>query len=294
MSSSQLARNVRYALRWMPDRAFIQLNYFARFHRFANLSNPTTYNEKLNWLKLHDRNPVYPTLVDKAAAKDYVRKILGPEYVIPTLGIWERFEEIPFDELPERFVLKCTHDSEGVVLVPDKAAMDRAVAEKKIREALGRNFYYIGREWPYREVQPRIIAEPFLEDRETGELRDYKFFCFGGEPKVMFISSGRSGEGMTCDFYDMDFQHLDLRRKYPNASKPIARPKNFEEMKECARKLTAGFPHLRADLYEVNGRVYFGELTLYTSSGFVPFHPEKWDRIFGDMITLPQPGGADA
>ena len=212
MSSSQLARNVRYALRWMPDRAFIQLNYFARFHRFANLSNPTTYNEKLNWLKLHDRNPVYPTLVDKAAAKDYVRKILGPEYVIPTLGIWERFEEIPFDELPERFVLKCTHDSEGVVLVPDKAAMDRAAAEKKIREALGRNFYYIGREWPYREVQPRIIAEPFLEDRETGELRDYKFFCFGGEPKVMFISSGRSGEGMTCDFYDMDFQHLDLRR----------------------------------------------------------------------------------
>ena len=291
MSSNPLAKKVRRALRFLPDRAYIQLNYFARFHRFADLDHPKTYNEKLNWLKLHDHNPLYPRIVDKCEVKKYVDGILGPGYCIPTLGVWERFEDIDLDALPDAFVLKCTHDSEGLVIVPDRKAFDKKAAEEKISAALKQNFYYIGREWPYKSVPPRIIAEPYLEDSETGELRDYKFFCFGGKPEVMFIASGRAGV-MTADYYDMDFNHLEIRRKFPNSPVPLKKPAGFETMKELAGKLSKDFPHVRADFYEADGRVYFGELTLYHGGGWGRFYPDKWDRIFGDMIILP--GGADA
>jgi len=290
MGSSPRVRKIRYALRWMPDRPYIQLNYLARYHRLANLRNPKTFGEKINWLKLHDHRPEYSRIVDKAEVKEYIREVLGPEYVIPTLGVWDRFADIDFDRLPESFVLKCTHDSEGLVLVPDRAGFDRAAAERKITEALGRNFYYIGREWPYRSVKPRIIAEPYLQDEETGELRDYKFFCFGGEPKMMLVTCGRNRGRMTFDYYDMDFRHLEIRRKYPEAEEPLQRPKTFETMKASARKLSQGCAFMRADFYEVNGKMLFGELTLYPSSGFVPW-PEEWEKKMGEWIDLEDHGG---
>lgn len=159
MSSNKLAKRIRYALRFMPDDMYIQLNYFSHFKKFCDLNNPKTYNEKLNWLKLHDHNPIYTTLVDKYEVKKYVDEILGGGYTIPTFGVWDKFDEIDFEKLPDQFVLKCTHDSEGLVIVKDKAKLDKVAAKEKIETALKQNFYYIGREWPYKNVRPRIIAE---------------------------------------------------------------------------------------------------------------------------------------
>ena len=287
MSSNRIAKRIRYALRWLPDEAYIQLNYFGHFRKFANLKNPQTYNEKLNWLKLHDHNPIYPEIVDKYTAKGYVEKIIGGGYCIPTLGVWDSFDDIDFDSLPGSFVLKCTHDSEGVVLVKDKSQMDKAAAREKITAALSQNFYYIGREWPYKNIKPRIIAEPFLVDDETGELRDYKFFCFDGEPKALFIASDRAIDDVKFDYFDLNFNHLEIKQKYPNALVSIKKPKTFEEMIDLSRKLSKGFAHVRVDLYEVNGKVYFGEMTFYHFSGFMPFQPGKWDKTFGDWLKLP-------
>ena len=287
MSTNQKMRRIKYALRFLPDRAYIQLYYFAQFKKFCNLRNPKTYNEKLNWLKLHDRNPDYPKLVDKYEAKKQVARIIGEEYIIHTLGVWDSFDEIDFDALPDQFVLKCTHDSEGVVVVRDKKKLDFPAAREKLTHALSQNFYYMGREWPYKNLKPRIIAEKYMEDHVDGELRDYKFFCFDGEPKAMFVASDRTDHGVFFDYFDLDFNHLDIRQKYPNAAKSIRKPDNFEKMIELSRKLTKGFPHVRADFYEVDGKLYFGELTFYHFSGFMPFQPEKWDGIFGDWLKLP-------
>ena len=229
MSSNSTVKKIRYALRWLPDEAYIQLNYFAHFHKFANLRSPKTFNEKLNWLKLHDHNPIYSEIVDKYLAKAYVDRIVEG-YCIPTLGVWDQFDDIDFESLPDSFVLKCTHDSEGLVIVKDKSLINMDATREKITVALKQNFFYIGREWPYKGVKARIIAEPYLEDEETGELRDYKFFCFDGEPKVMFIASGRTIGATKFDYYDLDFNHLDIKQKYPNASTPLKKPKQFDEM----------------------------------------------------------------
>ena len=286
MASSKLFKKIRYALRFLPDDLYIQLNYFAHFKRFCNLKKPVTYNEKLNWLKLHDRNPLYTRIVDKYEAKEYVSAIIGKEYIIPTLGVWEHFDEIDFDKLPNQFVLKCTHDSEGVVIVKDKESLNKSEAKQKIEAALAQNFYYIGREMPYKDIKPRIIAEQYMEDHVDGELRDYKFFCFDGEPKAMFIASERDTGYVKFDYFDLEFNHLDIKQKYPNSDKKIRKPETFEQMIELSKKLSKGFPHVRVDFYEVDGELYFGELTFYHFSGFMPFQPEKWDRIFGTWINL--------
>lgn len=288
MSSNQIAKTVRYALRFLPDEVYIQLNYFAHFKKFCNLKNPKTYNEKLNWLKLHDRNPLYTTLVDKFEVKEYVSKIIGEGYVIPTLGVWEHFDDIDFAKLPDQFVLKCTHDSEGLVIVKDKHNFDKTAAKEKLEKSLGQNFYYIGREWPYKNVKPRIIAEQYMEDHRDKELRDYKFFCFNGEPKLMYVASGRSSNHTKFDYFDMQFNHVDLQQKYPNSDNPLRKPDSFEDMIRLAKMLSHAFSHVRVDFYEVDGRLYFGELTFYHLSGFIPFRPSKWDDIFGEWLQLPE------
>lgn len=287
MSSNPFAKRVKYALSFLPDRAYIQLYYFARFHRFCNFANPKTYNEKLQWLKLYDRNPVYINMVDKAEAKQIAASVIGEDHIIPTLAVWNSVEEIDFDALPERFVLKCTHDSEGVVVVPRKEELDRVAAKKKLSAALSKSFYPIGREWPYLGVRPRIIAEQYMEDSELGELRDYKFFCFDGEPKAMFVASGRGAGATRFDYFDTDFNRLPIRQHYPNTEGNVARPKTFDQMLEAAKKLSKGIPHVRIDFYEVDGHMYFGEYTFYHFSGFMPFDPPEWDRTFGDWLRLP-------
>jgi len=287
MSSNRALKKAKYMLRFMPDKMYIQLYYFAHFRRLADLKNPKTFNEKLNWLKLHDHNALYTRLVDKYEVKEYVAPIIGEEYIIPTLGVWDHFDEIDFDALPNQFVLKCTHDSEGLVIVKDKSKLDKEAAKKKIEEALKYQFYYIGREWPYKNVKPRIIAEKYMEDHVDGELRDYKFFCFDGEPKAMFIASDRSKDATKFDYYDLDFNHLTIKQHYPNAGE-VRKPVTFEKMIELSKILSKGIPHVRVDFYEVDERVYFGELTFYHFSGFMPFQPDEWDRVFGDWLKLPE------
>lgn len=275
-------------LKGMSAEEFLRRKYRFSMGRELDLDHPTAYTEKLQWLKLYDHQPVYTTMVDKYAVKAYVTDTIGAEYVVPLLGVWERAEDIDFDSLPQRFVLKTTHDSGGIVVCKDKAALDIPAAKKKLRFFLNRDYYSCNREWPYKNVKPRIIAEAYMEDPRQGELRDYKFFTFGGEPKVLYIAQGRGrGEPTVADFFDMEFNHLPFTIDHDMAPVPPEKPVNFELMKELAAKLSQGTPQLRVDFYEVDGHVYFGEMTFFHCSGMAPFHPEKWDRIFGDWVTLP-------
>lgn len=276
--------------KWQSDEAFLKKEFRYSMGKALNLENPQTYNEKLQWLKLYDRKTIYNTMVDKYEAKKYVADIIGEEYIIPTLGVWDKFEDIDFDKLPEQFVLKCTHDSGGLSICRDKSKFDKKKAEKKIKRSLKNDFYWSGREWPYKDVKPRIIAEQYMEDTETAELRDYKFFTFNGACKLLFVASERQSknEETKFDFFDMEYNHLDFRNGHPNAKVWPEKPKCFDEMRALAEKLSKGIPHLRVDFYEVNGKVYFGELTFFHWSGMVPFEPEEWDKTLGDWITLPE------
>lgn len=286
MQKKQILKKTKYLLRFLPDKLYIQLYYFAQFKKFVNFKNPKTFNEKINWLKLNDRKPEYTNMVDKYEAKKYAEKIIGKEYIIPTLGIWEKFDDIDFSSLPNKFVLKCTHDSEGMIVVKNKKELNMDEARQIIERAMKYNFYYIGREWPYKNVKPRIIAEEYMEDKKYHELRDYKFFCFNGEPKMMFVASERGNGTTKFDFFDLNFNHLDIIQHYPNSSKEIDKPQNFEKMIELSKKLSRGMKHIRVDFYEVNGKIYFGELTFYHFSGFQPFNDKKWDKMLGDMIDV--------
>lgn len=273
----------------IPDALYLKLRYRKIFHKPLNLKNPKTFNEKLQWLKLHDRKPEYTRMVDKYEAKQYVAERIGEEYIIPTLGVWDRFDDIDFDSLPNQFVLKCTHDSGGLVICRDKTKFDQEYAKSRIINSLKRNYFWANREWPYKNVKPRIIAEAYMQDDTTAELRDYKFFCFGGKAKLLFIATDRQTEGEETkfDFFDMDFNHIDVRNGHPNADEPPAKPICFDEMRSLAEKLAAGIPQLRVDFYEVNGKVYFGELTFFHWTGLVPFEPEQWDYTLGEWIELP-------
>lgn len=254
-----------------------------------NLSTPRTFNEKLQWLKLNDRKPEYTVMVDKYAVKKYVSDRIGDQYIIPTLGVWDRPEDIDFESLPDQFVLKVTHDSGGLVICRDKATLDKEATIQKLHKSLQRDYYQVHREWPYKNVPRRIIAEQYMEDKETGELRDYKFFCFNGTARLLFIATDRmnKNEETKFDFFDMELNHLDIKNGHPNADTSPAKPKNFEEMRHLAEKLSQNIPHVRVDFYEVNGKTYFGELTFSHWSGLVPFEPEEWDRTIGDWIKLP-------
>lgn len=276
--------------RHTDDRRYLEKLYRATFGKELNLENPQTFNEKLQWLKLYDRKPIYTTMVDKYAAKEYVADKIGEEYIIPTLGVWDKFDDIDFDALPDQFVLKCTHDSGGLAICRNKKTFDIAAARKKINRCLKRNYYYTFREWPYKNVKPRIIAEKYMVDESGYELKDYKIFCFDGQPKIMFIATDRANpeEETKFDFFDMEFNHLPFQNGHPNAKKSIMQPKGFKKMKELAAKLSAGIPQVRVDFYDIDGKVYFGELTFSHWSGFVPFDPEEWDYKLGAWIDLPQ------
>lgn len=272
----------------IPDRLYLMLKYRKRYGKFPNLDKPITFTEKLQWIKLHDRRPLYTTLVDKYAVKRYVAEKLGEEHVIPLIGVWDNVDEIDFGALPNQFVMKCTHDSGGLVICKDKDTFDVDKAKKKISSILKKNFYWVSREWPYKNVKPRVIIEKYMEDSATGELRDYKFFTFNGIPKVMYIASGRGSGETFGDFFDMDFNHLDMEIDHRIAPVMPPKPKNFEAMKQAAQKLAAGIPQVRVDFYEINGEFYFGEMTFFHCGGFERFHPENLDQTWGEWIDLPQ------
>ncbi|MBQ7253224.1 MAG: glycosyl transferase [Bacteroidales bacterium] len=253
-------------------------------------NNPQTYNEKLQWLKLYDRRPEYTIMVDKVKCKDYVAAKLGSSYIIPTIGVWDDPDKIDFDSLPDRFVLKCNHNSGlGMYICTDKSKLDVEKVKADLRKGLKENYFLGGREWPYKNVPRLILAEQYIDPAPgSNDLPDYKFFCFNGEVKALFIATDRQNpnEEVKFDFFDSDFNRLPFRQGHDNAAKAPNKPKYFDMMKRAASELSRGYPHIRVDFYEVGDKVFFGELTLFHFSGLVPFRPEGWDKIFGDMLTL--------
>lgn len=279
----------RTLLRLIPDNIYIQMQYFYHFHRFANLKNPQLFNEKLNWLKLHDRNPLYTTLVDKYAVKKWVTDKIGSQYVIPTLAVWNKAEEIDFDKLPNQFVLKVNHDSGGLVICRDKSKLDKQASIAKLSRALKNNGYWYGREWPYKNVKPCIIAEQYMED-DFHQLNDYKFMVFNGKVHNVRICSERgSATGLKITFYDRNWQRLPFEKlHYPPSDAAFSKPSNFEEMVQLAEKLAKDIPFARVDFYSVNGKTYFGEITLYPTAGMEYFLPGTWNYKFGNLLALPK------
>ena len=268
------------------DKTYLKLQYFLRMNRVLNLKNPKSYTEKLQWLKLYDRKPLYNTLVDKFEVKKYVAEKIGDEYVIPTLGVWDSVDDIEFNRLPQQFVLKCTHDSGGVIICKDKSTFDIDYAKRSLNKSLKDNYYKKTREWPYKDLQRRVIAEKYIEIDGIAVLNDYKFFCFNGEVKLMFIATDR-GIDTHFDFFDRNFKHLDIVNGHPMSGKLIEKPIGFDRMVEIAEKLSKGLPQIRVDLYDVNGEIYFGEMTLFHWGGMMPFEPKKWDYTMGEWLTLP-------
>lgn len=280
---------LKFAMFYKSDEKFLKKLFRLTMGKNLDLNNPLSFNEKLQWLKIHYRQPIMTNMVDKLEAKKYVAERIGEEYIIPTLGVYKTTDEINFNDLPNQFVLKCTHDSGGIVICKDKSNLDIESTKKKLAESLKCNYFYQNREWPYKNVIPRIIAEQYMEDESGYELKDYKFFCFDGDVKALFIATDRGieNEETKFDFYDVEFNHLPFTNGHPNAKRELKKPKGFEEMKSLASKLSKGHPHLRVDFYDVNGKIYFGELTFYHWSGIVPFVPEEWDYTFGSWIKLP-------
>ena len=279
-------------LNWMPDKTYLSLWSSSCLGYKVNIDNPRTFCEKLQWLKLHDRNPLYTQLVDKYEVRKFVAEKIGEEHLIPLLGgPWDSVDEIDFDALPEQFVLKTTHDCGGIVICTDKGSFDREAAKAKLAKHLKRKYYCGNREWPYKNVKPRIIAEQYMVDDSGTGLRDYKFFCFGGKPKIMLIVTDRfeNNEETKFTHFDMNFERLPFTLSGPIDSRKLEKPSTFNEMREIAEKLSAGIPHVRVDLYESAGKVFFGELTFYDSSGTEKIDPPEWDEIIGSWLELPEP-----
>lgn len=274
----------------LSDKTYLKWQYRTSLHKKLDLKNPKSFNEKLQWLKLYDRKSEYTEMVDKYAVRNYVAEKIGEEYLIPLLGVWDNAEEIDFDALPEQFVLKCNHDSGSVTICKNKKEFDKESAIKNLNERLKKGIFYYGREWPYKNVKPRIIAEQYMVDESGYELKDYKFFCFNGEVKAMFVATDRyvENEETKFDFYDENFNHLPFKQGHPNAEREIKCPPSFEKMKELASMLSKGIPHVRIDFYDINGQIYFGEITFFHFNGAVPFEPEQWDYTFGEWIKLPK------
>ena len=271
------------------DELFLKLKFYLTMDYRLDLNNPKTFSEKLQWLKLHDRKPEYVTMVDKYAVKQYVANKIGDEYIIPTLGVWNKFDDIDFDKLPNQFVLKCTHDSGGLVICNDKSKLNKNEARHKIEVSMKRNYFHMFKEWPYKSVPKRIIAEQYMTDGKSSDLPDYKFFCFDGEPKYcQVIRDRRSKE--TIDFYDMEWNHMPFVGLNPVASNglsPVAKPAHLDKMIEICRKLSEGNPFSRIDLYVINDKEYFGEITFYPAGGMGVFRPDEWNKRLGDLINLP-------
>lgn len=277
--------------RMVPDRIYIKSLYKRVFDKKLNLSNPQTFNEKLQWLKLYDRKPIYSTMVDKYEAKEYAKNIIGEEYIIPTIGVWDKFGDIDFDQLPDQFVLKCTHDSGGLVICRDKEFFDLPSAQKKIERSFKKNYYWGGREWPYKNVKPRIIAEKYMEDTNfnTKEPNEYQFWCFNGIPVFISVIFQPHGDNLKAT-YDINWNRLDFVTSNPEYSNEVKKPDNFEKMKTAAFKLCADHIFVRVDFMVFHSQFYLGEITKYPASGFVKWQPAEKDIEFGNKLDITERG----
>ena len=269
------------SLFFLSDEAYIKLIYRLRMGKKLNLDNPVTFTEKLQWLKLNDHNPEYTKIADKLAVRDYISEKVGKEHIVPVLGVYSSFDEIDFDSLPSRFVLKTTHDSGSWVICSDKSSFDYTSARKILTRSLKRNYYRTTREWQYKDIEPRIVAEEFLGER----IDDYKFFCFNGEAKFMYIEKETDAHPSQAIF-DMNFNRLPFSMDDDVSLAAFEKPEFFDEMKRIAGVLSSGIPFIRVDMYYVGGRILVGELTFYHYGGYIPFNPPEWDKTIGGYLNI--------
>ncbi len=283
VKNRELRLKLANGLTFIPIKPYLKTVYRIKTGKKLNLSNPVGYNEKLNWLKINDIHPEYSALVDKLAVRDYVTEKIGGDYLFPLYGSWESFEEIDFDSLPDELVLKCNHDSGSVKIITDKSTINREELSEFFAGRLKFNPYSACREYPYKGIKPMIMAEKLMGGGKG--INDYKFFCFDGKPEIMFVATDRATD-VRFDFFDMDFNHLPIYNIHPNSDNNIDKPECFEEMKALCEKLTAGMKTVRLDLYEIDGRVYFGEFTFFHGGGFYLFDPPEWEKKLGDLIKI--------
>jgi len=273
----------------LDEKNYLKKVYKLKMGRKLNLENPVTYNEKMQWLKLYDRKEIYTTMVDKYLVKEHVSKIIGEKHIIPTIGVFDKFDDINFNLLPNKFVIKCNHDSGSVIVCRNKNIFNKKAARKKINRRLKKNYYDLFKEWPYKNVKPKIIVEEYLEDSVHSKMKDYKFFCFNGNVEFLYVSEDFENHNPSgISFFDKDFNLINCSRKDFKPFDYIPdKPKNFDKMKKYASILSNGIPHIRVDFYEVNGNLYFSELTFFTCGGYIPFEDDRWDYEFGKFVDLP-------
>ena len=276
-----LERSARFI---KDDSKYLKMMFKLRLGYSLNLDNPMTFNEKLNWLKIHYHNPIMPIMADKYRVKKYVSDLIGQEFVVPNYGVWNSFDEIDFEKLPDQFVLKTTNDSLGTIVCKNKSFFDKKKAKKHIELGLKRNYFYNWREWGYKDVERRVIADKYLNDGTGAQLRDYKFWCCNGEPKYMYITI--KGDGVYENFYDMDFNPVDINHGFPRHKPEFEKPTSFELMKDLAKKLAGELPFVRVDFFNVNGHVYFGEFTFYDWAGLQSFISYEQDLKLGKLLNL--------
>jgi len=271
----------------LPDPLFLRLMYYAKRQRWLNLRHPESFNEKLHWIKLYDRDPMYTRLVDKYEVRKYVARTVGDSYLIPLLGVYDAFDEVDFDGLPHQFVLKCTRGS-GAIICTDKSRFDIPAARREIERSFKLNYYWIWREWPYKDVRPRIICEEYKTDESRTQLKDYKFYCFGGEPIIIQVDYDRFS-GHKRNIYDTRWNYMPVKIQYPtDPSTVIPRPRRLDDMLELSRRLSRNIPFVRVDLYCAYESVYFGEMTFFPEAGYVKTEPEEFELEMGRWIRLPQ------
>lgn len=273
------------------DKKYLKALYYIIFGKRLNLNNPQTFNEKLNWLKLNDRNPLYTTLVDKYKVKEFVASIIGEEYVVKTYGVWSSPREIDFDILPNQFVLKTTHDSTKPIICKDKSTLDYEFVRNRMGRYMKNNLFLKTREWPYKNVVPQIIADEYLDDGshtpdDAISLIDYKFWCFNGAPALMYITV--KDKKVFENFYDKDFNPVDINHNFNRHQPEFDKPEGYEEMWNLAGKLSTAShsPFVRVDFFNIRGKIYFGEFTFYDWAGLRPFVSDKQDYELGSWINI--------
>ena len=270
----------------VPDKTYLKWQYRAFVHKKLNLKTPKTFNEKLQWLKLYNRKPEFTKMVDKYAVRDYVAEKIGEKHLIPLLGVWDKAEDIDFDALPNEFVLKCNHDSGSVIICKDKASFDKEAAITKLNKKLKRDMFYWSREWPYKNIERKIICEKFMSDQEFDVLNVYKILNFNNGEQIIQVIQDDKTEKESIDYFDTSWNRLDLRQNYPNSENPLPKPKTLDTMLGFAKELSEGFPFLRTDFYEINGKVYFSEFTFFSDAGLGKFAQDHWETDLGKRIKL--------
>lgn len=286
-----LVKRIKFINHNLSDETYLKIIFRSETGNKLNLDNPKTFNEKIQWMKIHDRKPEYTKMVDKYEVKQYVAEKIGEQYIIPTLGVWDKFSDIDFSELPDKFVLKCTHDSGGLVICRNKKEFDVKEARRKINKALKKNFYWIGREWPYKDVKPRIIAEKLMEDGKNLVPEDYKMYCFNGKPEyiVVFHNRFNTQKQLSETVYNINWepQQISFDNKFAVSNIIEPKPECLDELLRVCEIICKGHPQLRVDFYIIDNKIYFGEITFSTANGTQGMIPEEMDSILGEKIILP-------